>query len=116
MWRHVKRRKSDHDGNHKATQPSQKIQKTSSYAYHICGLNGHKIIDCPKFTKMKKMFHGKFVTITKIQLVAKTQIVITDVNVVDVNVTTRSKVIEEQVFKDKEPRKTKSVVDQEKEE
>jgi hypothetical protein len=31
-----------------------------------------------------------------------------DVNVVDVNVTTRNKVIEKQVFKDREPRKTKS--------
>jgi hypothetical protein len=38
------------------------------------------------------------------------------VNVVDVNVTTRSKVIEEQLFKDREPRKAKSVVDLEKEE
>jgi hypothetical protein len=34
-----------------------------------------------------------------------------DVNVVDVNVTTRSKVIEEQVFKDRKPRKTKNVAD-----
>jgi len=34
-----------------------------------------------------------------------------DVNVVDVNVTTGSKVIEEHVFKDKEPRKAKNVVD-----
>jgi hypothetical protein len=37
------------------------------------------------------MFHGKFVTIAKVQLVAEAQIIITDVNVVDVNVTTRSK-------------------------
>jgi hypothetical protein len=37
------------------------------------------------------------------------------VNVVDVNVTTRSKATEEHVFKDKEPRKAKSVVDWEKE-
>jgi hypothetical protein len=37
------------------------------------------------------------------------------VNVVDDNVTTRSKVIEEPVFKDREWRKAKSVVDQEKE-
>jgi hypothetical protein len=26
----------------KATQSNQKPQKTSSYACHICGLNGHK--------------------------------------------------------------------------
>jgi hypothetical protein len=35
-----------------ATQPSQKPHKTSLYACHICGLNGHKMIDCPKFAKM----------------------------------------------------------------
>jgi hypothetical protein len=39
-----------------------------------------------------------------------------DVNVVDVNVTTRSKVIEEHVFKDREPRKVKNVANWEKEE
>jgi hypothetical protein len=35
-----------------AAQPNQKAQKTSSYACHICGLNGHKMIDCPKFVEM----------------------------------------------------------------
>ncbi len=53
------------------------------------------MIDCPKFIKMKKMFHGKFVTIVEVQLVAQTQIIIVDVNVVDVIVTTRSKVTKE---------------------
>jgi len=57
--------------------------------------------NCPKFIEMQKMFHGKFMTITKVKLVAKTQIIIANVNVVDVNVTTRSKVIEKHVFKDK---------------
>jgi hypothetical protein len=47
------------------------------------------------------MFHGKSIIVAKVQLVAKTQIVIVDVNVVDVNVTTRSKVIEEHMFKDR---------------
>jgi hypothetical protein len=55
------------------------------------------------------MFHGKYVLIIEVQHVSKTQIVTTDVNVVDVNVTTKSKTIEEHVFKDKEPKKTKSV-------
>jgi hypothetical protein len=41
------------------------------------------------------MFHGKFVTIVEVQPIAKTQIVITHVNVVDVNVTIRNKVTEE---------------------
>ncbi len=40
------------------------------------------------------MFHGKSMRIVEVQPIAKTQIVIADVNVVDVNVTTRSKVIE----------------------
>jgi hypothetical protein len=47
--------------------------------------------------------------ITEVQPIVETQIIIIDVNVVDVNVTTRSKVIEEQVFKDREPRKAKNV-------
>jgi hypothetical protein len=37
-------------------QPSQKPHKTSSYECHIYGLNGHKMIDCPKFIEMQKMF------------------------------------------------------------
>jgi hypothetical protein len=49
--------------------------------------------------------------VIEVQLVVETQIIITNVNVVDVNVTTRSKIAEEQVFKDREPRKAKSVVD-----
>ncbi len=60
---------------------------------------------------MQKMFHGKFVTVAKVQPVVGTQIVIANVNVVDVNVTTKIKVIKEHVFKDKEPRKAKSVDD-----
>jgi hypothetical protein len=38
------------------------------------------------------------------------------VNVVDVNVTTRNKAIEEQMFKDKEPRKVNSATNLEKKE
>jgi hypothetical protein len=50
-------------------------------------------------------------TIVEVQAIVETQTIITYVNVVDVNVTTRSKVIEELVFKDRELRKAKSVVD-----
>ncbi len=35
-----------------ATQPSEKTQKSYSYACHICGFNGHKMTNCPKFAKM----------------------------------------------------------------
>ncbi len=100
----------------KAIQHNQKPQKTSLYTCHIYGLNGHKIINYPKFTKMQKMFHGKFTSIVEIQPIAKTQTITIDVNVVNVNVTTRSKATYEQVFKDREPRKAKNATDQEKEE
>ncbi len=56
----------------KAAQPSQKPQKTSSYACHICGLNGHKMTSCPNFAKMQKMFHGKSMTILEVQPIAET--------------------------------------------
>jgi hypothetical protein len=48
------------------------------------------------------MFHGKFVIVVEVHLVAETQIVIMDVNV---NVTIRSKIIKKHVFKDREPKK-----------
>jgi hypothetical protein len=73
-------------------------------------------MDYPKIIKMQKMFHGKFVTITKVQPIAETQTVTINVNVVDVNVTTRSEAIEEQVFKDRKSRKAKSVANWEKKE
>jgi hypothetical protein len=72
--------------------------------------------NCPKFVEMQKMFHGKSMTITKVQLVVETQTIIADVNGVDVNVPTGNKVTEEHVFKDTKPRKVKSVADWEKEE
>jgi hypothetical protein len=74
------------------------------------------MIDCPKFIEMQKMFHGKSMVVAKVQLVVETQIVAIDVNVENVNVATRSKVTKEHVFKDREPRKAKSVVKWEKEE
>jgi hypothetical protein len=40
------------------------------------------------------MFHGKSITVGEVQSIVERQIVVVDVNVVDVNVTTRSKVIE----------------------
>ncbi len=45
-----------------------------------------------------------------------TQTIISNVNVVDVNVTTRIKVTEKHVSKDREPKKAKSVFNWEKEE
>jgi succinyl-CoA synthetase beta subunit len=71
--------------------------------------------DYPKFVKMQKMFHGKSMAIIEVQPIVETQIVTTNVNVLDVNVTTRSKTTEKHVFKDKELRKANNV-DWEKEE
>jgi hypothetical protein len=65
---------------------------------------------------MQKMFHGKFVTITKVQPVVEIQRIIIDVNVVDVNVTTKSKATKEEVFKDRDLKKAKNVTNWEKEE
>jgi len=42
-----------------ATQTSKKPHKTSSYACHIYGLNGHKMTNYHKFVEMQNMFHGK---------------------------------------------------------
>jgi len=68
------------------------------------------MIDCLKCAEMHKMFDGKFVVVAKVQPIAKTHTITTNVNVVDVNVDT-SKVTEKHVFKDKALRKTKSVID-----
>jgi hypothetical protein len=53
------------------------------------------MVDCPKFIEMQKMFHGKFVMVVEVQLVVETQTFTIDVNVVDVNVITRSKTTKE---------------------
>jgi len=58
-------------------------------------MKGHKMTNCPKFAKMQKMFHGISMTITKIQPITKVKTIIIDMNVVDVNVTKRSKATEE---------------------
>jgi hypothetical protein len=65
--------------------------------------------NCPKFVEMQKMFHGKYVAVTEVQPIVDTQTMTSNVNVVDVNVTTRIEVTEEHVFKDKKPKKAKCV-------
>jgi hypothetical protein len=62
-----KKKKQTTMASTKATQPSQKTQNTSSYACHICGLNGHKMTNCPKFVEMQKIFHEKSMKVTKVQ-------------------------------------------------
>jgi hypothetical protein len=109
MWRHVGKRKSNHRSGTTKSKNTEDIFICMSH--HVCDLNGHKMIDCPKFVDMQKMFHGKFMTISKVQPTIETQTIIANVNVVDVNVTTRSKVTEKLVFKNRELKKVKNVVD-----
>jgi len=85
-----KEERVDHSGNHRGNTTKSKTTKD----IFIFGLNGHKMINCPKFAKMQKMFHGKSMAIIKVQPIIETHIIIVDVNVVDVNVTTRSNAIE----------------------
>jgi hypothetical protein len=54
--------------------------------------------------------------IVKVQPIAKTQTIVANVNVVDVHVTTRSKITKKYVFKDRELRKVRSVAEWEIEE
>jgi len=72
--------------------------------------------NCPKFAEMQKMFHRKSMVIVEVQLVVETQTITTNVNVVVVNVTTKSKPTKEHVFKDRKLRRTNNVADWEKEE
>jgi hypothetical protein len=74
------------------------------------------MINYSKLIEMQRMFHGKFVIVGKILPIIEIKTVITNVNVVDVNVITRSTTNETHVFKDREPRKTNNVIDLEKKE
>ncbi len=60
------------------------------------------------------MFQGKNASSLKGKVVTKVKTITINVNVVDVNVVTRSRITKDQVFQEKEPRKNKSTVDWEK--
>jgi hypothetical protein len=82
------------------------------YSYHICGDTGHKIINCPKYNDMQNMFKNKGMKPTKKQIVVEPKVSNPLVHMVDVNMAiTKSKVIEEQMFKDKKIIKKKFVID-----
>ncbi len=96
----------------KATNQPYKGQKNNSDVCHIYGLNGHKMMDC---AKMQKMFQGKNASSSEGKTIAEIKTIIANVNVVDVNVATISKIIEDQVFEDRELRKNKSIANWEEE-
>ncbi len=86
------------------------------YSYHICGEIGHKIIDCPKYNDMQNMFVNKRLKTTKKPSMVEPKVANPLIHVMDVNMAiTKSKVIEEQVFRDRNPIKKKYVIDWEKE-
>ncbi len=78
--------------------------------------NGHKMMDCPKFVEMQKMFQGKYASNSQGKVVDEVKTIIVDVNVINVNVVTKSKITKYQVFQEKEPRTNKTITDWEKEE
>jgi hypothetical protein len=79
--------------------------------YHICGDTRHKIIDYPKYSDMQNMLKNKGVKTIKKPFVVEPKVANPSIHILDVNMAiTRSKVIEEQVFKDRKPIKNKFVV------
>ncbi len=87
-----------------------KPSRPLNYPCHICGILGHKLMNCPKFNEMQTMFKDKGKTIEN-KHVPEIKVVNVSINMVDVHVTIQNKVIEEDVFKDQEPRKNKIVID-----
>ncbi len=86
------------------------------YSYHIYGDIGHKIINCPKYNDMHNMFKNKGVKTTKKQAMVEPKVANPSIHIVDVNMAiTKSKVIEKQVFKNREPFKKKFAIDWEEE-
>ncbi len=98
-----------------ATNQPHKGQKNNSSTYHIYGLNGHKMINSPKFVEMQKMFQGENASSLERKMIIKVKTITIDVNVIDINVATKRKITKDQVFHEKEPWKNKSTTDWEEE-
>ncbi len=103
----MKKKKESTIATTKTITHNQKVQKNISYACPICGLNGHKMIDCPKFVKMQKMFQGKNASNTNGKSIVNVKIVTTIMNVMDVNVATKSSITKKQMFHEWKLRKKK---------
>ncbi len=85
-----------------------KVQRPMRYSCHISGETKLKIIDCFKYNDMQNMFKNKGLKPIEKQVVIKPKVSNTSIHIVDVNMAiTRSKTIEEQVFKDTKPIKKK---------
>jgi hypothetical protein len=53
------------------------------------------MMDCPKFVEMQKMFKGKIASSLDGKTIVEVKTIIMNMNVIDVNVATRSKIIED---------------------
>jgi hypothetical protein len=53
------------------------------------------MMNYPRFAKMQKMFQGKNASSLKVKMTIEVKIINVDVNVINVNVVTRSKIIED---------------------
>jgi hypothetical protein len=99
-----------------ATQPNKKTQETSSYACHICGLNGHKITDCLKFAEMQKNVSCEICDSSKGSTCCGDTNNHCKCECSGCQCYQKNEVTEEHVFKNRKIRKAKNVVDWEKEE
>jgi hypothetical protein len=64
---------------------------------------------------MQNIFQGKNASSSKGKMVGKVKTITTNVNVININIVIRSKIIKNLVFWEKEPRKNKSITNWEKE-
>ncbi len=55
----VKRKENHVPKIFEVTTQQIKVQRLVQYSCHICGVTGHKIIDCPKYNDMYNMFNNK---------------------------------------------------------
>jgi hypothetical protein len=79
----------------KTTTKVGKPLRPLNYPCRICGVVGHKLTNCPRFGEMQNMFKDKGGQTTKSNPTDEVKVVITLVNMVDVNVTIRSKTNED---------------------
>jgi hypothetical protein len=71
----------------KAIMQVGKPLKPLNYPCHICGIMGHKLMNCIRFGEMHNIFKDKGGKTEETKLVAKVKVAITLVNMVDVHVT-----------------------------
>ncbi len=77
----------------KATNQLQKGEKNNLYVCHIYGLNGHKMINCPKFVEIQKMFQGKNASSAEEKVIIEVKTI-----TANVNVATSSRITKDHVF------------------